>query len=187
MFSAGDAAILVALISAFAAIFAPVVLLLVSSLKRIRQAAETAAHNTGPNGTAGTPPSPYDDLVSSHEYIIGQVHAAADEARAAARAAYKAQAAIEQSTAALRKRVEAGFQEAKEEREQLGQLLDKTARGLERNVTDGAAFAQGIAAGALDVLGRLDALDGGHSADDLRTQLAGNDLIDLPPLPEEGT
>ena len=172
-FSAGDAAVLVALISAFAAIIGPVVLLLVSSLKRIRAAAEAAVHNTQPNGHVDaatgepTPPSPYDTLVRSHEYIIGQLHAAAAEAREAAAQAVLARAAIkahEIKTEALAQSVEKGFAEAKAERDRLADILDKQVAG-------GQQFAQVVAAGALNVLARLDELDGGHTVEALRAQI----------------
>jgi hypothetical protein len=184
-FSAGDAAIIVALISAFAAIIGPVVLLLVTSLKRIRDLSERAVHNTQPNGVPDKegnvgPPSPYDELVATHEYMIGQIHGVAEQARAAAAEAVLARAAVkahEVRTAAIAARVDEGFAEAKEARQVLEQRLDA-------NIANGATFAAGIIAAALgpplDVLGRLDALDGQNTAGPFRDRINGTTHDDEP-------
>lgn len=168
-FDPADAAVIVAAISAFAVIFGPIALVLVSSLKRIREASERAAHNTQPNGHSlpdGRPsgPSPYDSLVASHEYMIGQIHEVAKKADAAVAAAGSAVIEVRRKSDALDRKIDAGFADAKVER-------DAIAGRLDQNVADGAAFAQAIIAGALGVVGRLDALDGKETIGALREQI----------------
>lgn len=170
LLSAADAGVIVAFITV---VVGPIVVLGVSSLKRIRNAAESAAHNTQPNGVDDGGPSPYDTLIRSHEYTIGLIHSVAEEARAAARAAVRAQAAGEENARVTREiaaQVVQGFSEAKTEREELGRRLDK-------NITEGAAFATAIISGALEFAERLDALDGGTSSEQLHAQVKRQDEI----------
>jgi hypothetical protein len=196
-FEPADAAIIVAIISAFAAIVGPVALALVSSLKRIRQAAETAVHNTQSNGANDTPPSPYDALIASHEYAIGQIHAVAEEARSAARAAERAAIAArandtktDTKAAELAKKIDDGFADAKKERDAITERLDAAIDDGDRRAEQGRGFAAGIVAAALgppfDLLGRLDAIDGQDSRAALRELLAGNVPAGDEPEPEPG-
>jgi hypothetical protein len=146
--------------------------------KRTEAGVRQAVHNTQPNGHMDeegnlSPPSAYDSLVSSHEYMIGQIHAATEEARDAKREAILARAAVKRNdvtTANLGSLMSEKFAEATTERHALGEKLEK-------NIADGAAFAQGIAAGALGVLGRLDALDGQDSVAQLTVRLEGTGLL----------
>jgi flagellar biosynthesis/type III secretory pathway protein FliH len=156
LFTASDAIVLVALIGAAATVLGPVVVLAVSSLKRIRAAAEQAVHNTQTNGADGSPPSPWDQIMSSHEYMIGQIHAANAAATAAAQAAWTAQAGIEET----KRKLDAGFAEAKAEREKINDRIDRNIEA----VVDVADV----------VIGRLDALDGDTTVDDLRKRLEGD-------------
>lgn len=134
--------------------------------------AEVAAHNTQSNGHPDDlghtgEPSPYDVLLKSHEYVIGLTHAVRDQAAEATRAAWRAEAAVKQNDAktdALSERVEAGFVDAKKERGILGARLDQ-------NVTNQITFVQGALAGQLELLGRVDALDGGISAETLQQRI----------------
>lgn len=163
-----DAAVIIAAITAISAMLAPVIIALTTSLKRIRSAAEAAVHNTQPNGVPDAdgnvgPPSPFDQIISTHEYMIGQLHAVAAQSMAAAREATLARAAVKANdvtTQALVKRVDDGFSEAKTEREALGKRLDS-------NIANGATFADGAVAFALGIAGRLDALDGQTTRDAL--------------------
>lgn len=177
-FQAADAAVVVAVVTA---VCGPMVALLVQG-RHTRQAAQKAAHNTAPNGTGADPdPSPYDALVATHEYMIGQIHAVANDAREAAKAAWSAQAAItrnDRKTDALAARVEEGFNEAKGERGRLEGKLDK-------NISGGATFAALVADGALGVLGRLDTLDGQTTAEALRNALIAMGIVPADPPEEE--
>lgn len=140
--------------------------------KRTETAARAAVYNTQPNGEPDKygrvgPPSSFDRLMASHEYMIGLTHAVREQAEEAAKAAYMAQAAVKQNdvrTEALIERVDAGFAAAAEEREGLGGRLDS-------NIEDGSRFASSIIAGALEILGRLDALDGKQTESALRAQI----------------
>lgn len=177
VFSSSDALVAVALITGFAAIFGPVVLVLVTSLKRIREASERAAHNTQSNGELGSDPSPYDALMGTHEYMIGQIHGVAEQARAATFAAYQAQAAVKQNdikTDALAERVEEGFAEAKAERGAIVERID--AKDTAENV-----FVRGLLTGSLELLGRVDALDGGETRQALLEQIAEERASREPP------
>jgi len=168
-----DAAVIIAALTAISAILAPVVIALTTSLKRIRSAAEMAVHNTQPNGIPDEegnvgPPSPFDRILASHEYMIGQLHAVAAEARSATKEATLARAAVKANdvtTAALGAKVESGFAAAKAEREALGARLDV-------NIANGATFAEEAVSFALDIASRLDALDGQSTRDTLRLQIA---------------
>ena len=175
LFTAADAAVMVAIVSAVAG---PLLLLFFQG-RRTQLAAKRAAHNTAPNGVDDSGPSPYDSLVASHEYMIGQIHAAVAESREAAKAAWTASAAIarnDRKTDRLAERVEEGFKDAKDER---GKLDAK----LEANIAGGQQFAVLVAEGALGVLGRLDDLDGADTASQLRERLSAMGLV-LPPAPE---
>ena len=142
--------------------------------KRTEVSAAQAVHNTQPNGhldEAGerSGPSPYDSLVASHEYMIGQIHGAREQAEQAAHAADGAQAAVKQNDAKtdlLAQRVEAGFAEAKAERGAINHRLDTTAE-------DGATFVEAAGTVVLGILGRLDAIDGQQTVEDLRKRLGG--------------
>lgn len=133
--------------------------------KRTEVSAARAVHNTQPNGhldEAGqrTEPSPYDSLVASHEYMIGQIHEAT-------KAAHLAQVAVEQNDAktdALAARMEVGFADAAAERQVLHSKID-------RNVDEGASFVDQAGVLVLGMLGRLDALDGAATVEDLRRRL----------------
>lgn len=141
--------------------------------KRTERAAVVAAHNTQSNGEPDQDghtgaPSPYDVLLKSHEYVIGLTHAARDQATEAARAAWSAQAAVKQNdvkTEALAQRVEAGFSDAKTERGIIGARVDQ-------NIINQTGFVQGLIADSLDLLARVDALDGGESVETLQQRLA---------------
>lgn len=175
LFTAADAAVMVALVSA---VVGPLMLLFFQG-RRTNAAAQRAAHNTAPNGVDDSGPSPYDSLVASHEYMIGQIHAAVAESREAAKAAWAASAAIarnDRKTDALAARVEEGFIDAKAERGLLGERL-------QANIDGGRLFAELVAEGSLSVLGRLDELDGGDTARLLRERLEEMGLV-LPPAPE---
>lgn len=139
--------------------------------------AERAVHNTQPNGapdprTGETgPPSAYDSLVASHEYMIGQIHATAEAARHAADQAALARAAVKQNdiiTSALAKIVEEGFDNAAAERERIVAMI-------EQQKEEGARFVDRVVVGALGVLGRLDALDGQTSRSILADEIARRD------------
>lgn len=187
LFSANDAIVAVAIVSALATILAPVAVLLVKSLIRIREAAEQAVHNTQSNGVEGTPPSAYDVLVASHaqltadnEYIIGLVHGAQKEARDAAAAAARAREAArenEKKADVLYKAVGAGFQDAKRERAILRRALDANVRQLEQTETSGEEFVRIVALGTIPILERLDALDGRNSAAELRERLIAAGIL----------
>lgn len=147
--------------------------------KRSENSAAAAVHNTQPNGIPDAdghvgPPSPYDVLLASHEYMIGLTHSIRDQAAEATKAAYLAQAAIKQNdliTQNLAHRIDEGFAAAKAERDVLAERVDV-------NITEGAQFASAIIAGALDLVGRVDALDGRSTLPALQARVRPSDDLE---------
>lgn len=172
-----DALVVVAAIGAFGT-FATTIIA-ARRAKRGEQAARAAARNTQPNGIPDAdghvgPPSAYDVLLASHEYMIGLTHAIRDQAAEATKAAYLAQAAIKQNdviTQNLAQRVDEGFAAAKAERDVLAERVDV-------NITEGAQFASAIIAGALDLVGRVDALDGRSTLPALQARVSPPDELE---------
>jgi hypothetical protein len=187
VFSANDAVVVVAVVSAIATIVGPTVVLIVKSLIRIREAAESAARNTTTTNGSGGPPTPFDTLSGQNEYIIGQVHAAQAEARAAAREARDAREATrinERKADVIRRVLEQGFAGAKSERAVLRRSLDANIAALERTQANGRDFGRLVVTGTIPILARLDAIDGGHSAEELRGRLIAAGVLSPDDEPE---